>query len=271
VRALRAAGFSDDHIVMLPTDYVAADEILRHADLSMVYGGDVVVREYAANTTVSTQGPGRSKILLTAEVDWRDHLDTIVNSVSHHSGVACINATAVFTEGDPAPLAEAIAGRLTAIPTLPPDDDRAVLLVQPLDTARAVEQYLLAQTIGTTPWLVGTGIVDELSDSSAVLRPAVHELDRPDAKQAAIELPFPCVWVVPWTLDAGIAPPGQRRTGRQVARRTHHQQRLPRRPPHLLDQAGRTPRQLSRRVPHAHQDPYSQLNRPCTITGLSPR
>ncbi|HYS34987.1 MAG TPA: aldehyde dehydrogenase, partial [Pseudonocardiaceae bacterium] len=124
----------------------------------------------------------------------------------HEGGVACINATAGLVEGDPAPLAAAIAERLAAIPTLPPTDDKAVLPAQPLAEAKAIEKYLLTSAAGTTAWLGGDGIVDELGDGSAVLRPAVHELDRPDARQAGIELSFPCVWVAPWTPAAGIAP-----------------------------------------------------------------
>jgi hypothetical protein len=34
----------------------------------------------------------------------------------------------------------------------------------------------------------------------------VHQLDNPFAEQANIELAFPCVWVAPWTREAGIAP-----------------------------------------------------------------
>jgi acyl-CoA reductase-like NAD-dependent aldehyde dehydrogenase len=204
ISALRAAGFGDDQVVLLPTDYAAADEILETADLGMVYGGEDVVRKYATNPNVLPQGPGRSKILLTRDVDWRDHLDTIVDSVSHEGGVACINATAVFIDGDPAPLAEAIAERLAVIPALPPEDPKAMLPVQPLESARAVENYRAAQAKSTLT-LLGD-VVDELGDGSAALRPAVHLLDRPDAPQAGIELPFPCVWVAPWSPDAGLVP-----------------------------------------------------------------
>ena len=206
ITAMRSAGFGDDQVVLLPTDYDAADEILRAADLAMVYGGDDVVRKYAGGHTVLPQGPGRSKILLTADVDWRDHLDTIVGSVSHEGGVACINATAVFVDGDPAPLAAAIAERLAAIPALPPEDPEAVLPVQPLAVAQAVERYLHDQAAAAKGWLGADGIVDELGDGSAALRPAVYQLDRPDAPQAGIELSFPCVWVAPWTPEAGLAP-----------------------------------------------------------------
>jgi acyl-CoA reductase-like NAD-dependent aldehyde dehydrogenase len=206
ISALRSAGFGDDQVVLLPTGYDTADEIIRGADLAMAYGGEDVMRKYAAVSTMLPQGPGRSKVLLTAGVDWHDHLDMIVDSISHEGGRACTNATAVLVEGDPAPVAQAIADRLAAIPSLPPEDANAVLPVVPVADARKLEQHLLARAAGTTPWLGGDGIVDELGDGSAALRPAVHQLDRPDAPQAGIELPFPCVWVAPWAREAGIDP-----------------------------------------------------------------
>ncbi|GAA4859441.1 aldehyde dehydrogenase family protein [Kitasatospora terrestris] len=205
VTALRAAGFGEDQVVLLPTDHDAADEILALADLGLVYGGDEVVKKYSGST-VLPQGPGRSKILVTADADWRDHLDTIVDSISHQGGVACINATTVLVDGDPGPLAEAIAERLATIPSLPPEDEKAVLAVQPVESARAIERFLLARAAGTKAWLGGDGVVEELGDGSAVLRPAVHQLDRHDAEQASVELPFPCVWVAPWSPEAGVAP-----------------------------------------------------------------
>ena len=79
----------------------------------MAYGGEDVMRKYAGLASMLPQGPGRSKILLTADVDWRDHLDVIATSVSALAGRACTNATAVFVEGDPTPVAEAIAEWIT--------------------------------------------------------------------------------------------------------------------------------------------------------------
>ncbi|MFC7303467.1 aldehyde dehydrogenase family protein [Streptomyces monticola] len=206
VAALRAAGFGDDQVALLPTTHEHADALRQGADLSLVYGGADVVERYARDAAVRTQGPGRSKILVTADVDWRDHLDTLVDSVAGHAGTGCVNATAVFVEGDPAPLAAALAERLAALPSLPPTDDKAVLPVQPLAAARAIETYLLRTAAGSRALLGGDGIADDLGDGSAALRPAVHQLDRPDAPQAGTELPFPCVWVAPWTREAGTAP-----------------------------------------------------------------
>jgi acyl-CoA reductase-like NAD-dependent aldehyde dehydrogenase len=205
ISALRMSGFGDDQIVLLPTDYAAAGEILRQADLSMVYGGQEVIDKYAADQTVLPNGPGRSKILITADSDWSDHIDMIVDSVSRAGGTACVNATAVFVEGDSAPVAEAVAERLSVLPSLPPEDDRALLAAYSLPAARKIESYLLAKAAGARAYLGGDGIVDELGDGSAVLRPAVHLLDDPFAEQANIELGFPCVWVTPWTREAGTA------------------------------------------------------------------
>jgi acyl-CoA reductase-like NAD-dependent aldehyde dehydrogenase len=204
VTALRTAGFGDDHVVLLPTDHDAAEAMLRGADLAMVYGGDDVIERYGNQPGVLPQGPGRSKILLTAGIDWRDHVDLIVDSVAGHGGTGCVNTTAVLVEGDPAPLAAAIAERLSALPSLPPEDDKAVLPVQPVEFGRRIEGYLTSKAEGSTAAL--DGVVDELGDGSAVLRPAVHLVDRCDAPQVGIELPFPCVWVAPWSADDGVAP-----------------------------------------------------------------
>jgi acyl-CoA reductase-like NAD-dependent aldehyde dehydrogenase len=204
VAALRACGFSDDQVMLLPTDHALAGEILRQADLGMVYGGQDVIDRYAGDPTVLPNGPGRSKILITADTDWRDHIDLIVDSVSRQGGTACVNTTAVFVEGDPAPVAAAVAERLAAIPSLPPEDEKAVLTAYSSSTARSLVDYLATRTTGARAHL--DAVVDDLGDGGAIPRPAVFELADPHAPQARIELGFPCVWFAPWTRDAGIRP-----------------------------------------------------------------
>jgi hypothetical protein len=171
----------------------------------MVYGGQDVVDKFGGSGSVLVQGPGRSKILL-AGGNWRAHLDTVVASIANEGGTACVNTTAVFVEGDPTPVAEAIAERLSAIPSLPPLDEKAVLPVQPLATATAIEKLLLTRAQGTRAWLGGNGIVDELGDGSAVLRPAVFQVDDVSAPQTGVELGFPLVWVAPWSRADGVPP-----------------------------------------------------------------
>lgn len=206
VNALRQAGFRPEDAVYLPTDHGGADEIVRSADVAMVYGGQDVVAKYAGDPTVVVNGPGRAKILITADRDWRDHLDVVVDSVANLGGMACVNASAVLCEGDPAPLARAIADRLATIRPLPGDDERATLPIQPLEQARAVANYLAAKAAGTTPLLGADQVVAPVGDGYAALRPAVHLLAEPDADKLNVELPFPCVWVSPWSRAAGIEP-----------------------------------------------------------------
>ncbi len=208
VTALREAGFGDDSIVLLPTEHTVADGIIAGADLAMVYGGDEVIEKYALNSTVLPQGPGRSKVLV-ADADWASHLDTIVDSISHQGGVACTNATAVLVEGDAdnaTRLAREVSARLATIASHPPEDEQAVLPCQPLSSARAVETYLRNKAGDSVMWLGGDGIVDDLGDGSAVLRPAVGQVASAHAPQIGVELPFPCVWIAPWSRGDGIGP-----------------------------------------------------------------
>jgi len=210
VNALRQAGFRREDAVYLPTDHGGADELIRRADLAMVYGGQDVVDKYAGDPGVVVNGPGRTKILITADQDWRDHIDLVVDSIANLGGMACVNATAVLYEGDPAPLARAIAGRLAAIRPLPTDDERAILPTQPLEQARTLANYLAARAAGTTPLLGADQVVAAVGDGYAALRPAVHLLAEPGSGQLTdklnVELPFPCVWVSSWSRAAGVEP-----------------------------------------------------------------
>ncbi len=205
ITALREAGFGDDHVVLLPTEHAVADAVIEGANRAIVYGGDEVVRKYATSSSVLPQGPGRSKILITGR-DWRPHLDTVVASVTELAGTSCVNTTAVFAEHDPSGLAEALAQRLAALPSLPPEDEKAVLPVKTPAVARSVERSLLSRVGGAKAWLGGEGIVHELGDGGAVLRPAVFEVDDAAAGQTGIEMGFPCVWVAPWSGRDGVAP-----------------------------------------------------------------
>jgi acyl-CoA reductase-like NAD-dependent aldehyde dehydrogenase len=206
VEALRQNGFRASDVMYLPTDYAGAEELVAGADLAMVYGGQDVVDRYATDPTVLVNGPGRTKILITADQDWRDHLDVIVESVALLGGMACVNATAVLCEEDAAGLAAALAERLSAIAPMPVTDDGAVLPVQPLGKAQALADFVAARAAGTTPLLGADQIVADLGDGHAALRPAVHLVDSPDAAVLNLELPFPCVWVSRWARRDGTRP-----------------------------------------------------------------
>lgn len=209
VLALWDAGFGQDQVVLLPTDYDAADQMIHDADLAMVYGGADVIEKYRG-TDLLPQGPGRSKILITEEVSWEDQVDLVVQSVSRGGGTGCTNATSVLVEGDQAraqALAEAVSLQLQAIPTLPPEDENAVLPVLNLADAKRIEEFLLTSARGTGAVLGGEGIVDELGDGSAALRPAVHVVSSAEGVQeSGVELAFPCLWIAPWSRTDGASP-----------------------------------------------------------------
>ncbi|MFF3271330.1 aldehyde dehydrogenase family protein [Streptomyces chrestomyceticus] len=214
VRALREAGLAPAYTALLPTTHEHAEALVEQADLGLVYGGDGVVARYADSRRVLAQGPGRSKVLITREVPWRDHLDTVADSVAADAGVQCLNASAVLCEDDPQGLARALADRLARLPLLPPDHPDAVLPVRPLDEARHLAQQL-HDTVGAVGAVdpAGTQSVAapetdpaerffaDLGDGSAVLRPLVVSLDSPQDPHFGTELPFPYAAVAPWTPD----------------------------------------------------------------------
>jgi acyl-CoA reductase-like NAD-dependent aldehyde dehydrogenase len=204
--ALRQNGFRAGDVLYLPTDHAVADDVIRAVDLAMVYGGQDVVDKYAGNPRVLTNGPGRTKILITAECDWRDYLDVIVDSIANLGGMACVNATAVLYEGDAAPLAYAIAERLSTIAPLSNTDERAILPTTSIEAAQALADHLAARAAGTVAVLGAGQVVADLGGGFAALRPAVHLLATPDPAKLNVELPFPCAWVSPWSRGDGIAP-----------------------------------------------------------------
>jgi acyl-CoA reductase-like NAD-dependent aldehyde dehydrogenase len=206
VTALRSSGFRDEDALFLPTDHATSDELVRAADLALVYGGHDVASRFADDPKMLVNGPGRTKIVITAEQDWRQHLDVIVDSIAGLGGMACVNATAVLYEGDPGPLAHAIADRLSKLEALPNVDEKAVLPTTPVANAHALADYLARAAAGAEVVLGADQVVADLGDGYAALRPAVHLLRRPDVHAINVELPFPCVWVSGWQRDDGLAP-----------------------------------------------------------------
>ncbi|MEV0130334.1 aldehyde dehydrogenase family protein [Dactylosporangium sp. NPDC050688] len=208
VAALLAAGVEPAHLSLLPGGHATADALVRAADLSLVFGSDDAVRAYAGDRTVIPRGPGLSKLLQLGELT-EQALDTICTSVGYDAGMRCTNASAVFTDGDPMAVGAAIAARLARLVPGPPLSPEAQLPVMPIGRATAMRAHLDARRAGAVDVaapLYPDGPVTDLGDGSAAMRPAVLVCDRPDHPGAAIELPFPCVWVLPWDPTEGFAP-----------------------------------------------------------------
>ena len=198
----------------------------------------------------------------------------ITDSIANLGGVACVNATAVLYEGDPAPLAEAIAERLSTIEALPTDDERAILPTQNIDAATALASHLATVAAGTTPLLGADQVVAALSDSYAALRPAVHLLAKPDVAKLNVELPFPCVWVSPWSRADGLEPLRHSLVISAITDdedlidigcRADHRQRVRRPASHPPHRPRHSARRVPRGLPDAQQGLYSRL----TLSALS--
>jgi acyl-CoA reductase-like NAD-dependent aldehyde dehydrogenase len=201
VRAFREAGFTSQ-VALLPTGHDVADALIEQADRALVYGGQAVVDKYAANPAVLTQGPGRSKTVITDDVDWREHLDTVAASVAGLGGAACTCTTAVLVEGDTATahaFAAALADRLAERAAHHPR------IELPPATARDLAAYVEQVASGTTGYGPGD-IVETVAPDTAVLHPVVRVAPEATAPVLGVELPFPCVWIAPFTRSAGIAP-----------------------------------------------------------------
>ncbi|KAA6222823.1 aldehyde dehydrogenase family protein [Streptomyces albofaciens JCM 4342] len=218
VRALREAGLAPGYVALLPTTHEHAEALVDRADLGLVYGGDPVVARYAGSRRVLAQGPGRSKVLLTRDVSWRSHLDTVADSVAADAGVQCLNASAVLCEDDAPGLAHTLAERLARLPLLAPDHPDAALPVRPLGEARRLAEQL-HESVG--PRSAGAGedpaerfpgerFLADLGDGSAVLRPVVVPLDSPEDPRFGVELPLPYAAVAPW--GPGLRPAAFGRT-----------------------------------------------------------
>lgn len=208
LRALRAGGLEPGWGTLLPGSHAAADALVASADLAMVYGGPESEARYGGSDRVKVRGPGRTKVLLLGDDPSEENLDHLVREIAGDGGVRCTNTTAVFTDGDHGRLAEALADRLAKLPVLPVTDPRSALPARTPEEAAALYRSLDGQLAGAVEVSAAhyAGDRHPLVDGYAVLRPAVLRCDRPDHPGLGVELPFPCVWVAPWTPQDGIAP-----------------------------------------------------------------
>jgi hypothetical protein len=206
--ALLAAGVPAGSLSLLPGGHGTGDALVAAADLSLVFGGDSAMARYGQNRSVIRRGPGRSKLLHSGPIT-ESAIETICDSVGHDAGMRCTNASAVFTDADPGELAAAVAERLARLTAAPPQSERAQLPVLSLPDARSLRAQLAGRLAGAVDVAAAhypDGVLAELGDGSAALRPAVLLCDRPDHPGAGIELPFPCVWILPWRHELGLAP-----------------------------------------------------------------
>ncbi|GAA2252962.1 aldehyde dehydrogenase family protein [Streptomyces amakusaensis] len=206
VLALRAAGFPDTSVTCLPTTHEGASTLLRRADLGFVYGGEDVAAKYGASPTIKVGGPGRSKTLVAHDRLTAETLDSVAHSVTALSGSACVNTTAVLVEGDHERFAHDLAALLRERAGDHQTTDHHLGPRVPARSADTLIGHLERTASHARPAIPLEEIATPHPDGGVVLGPAVFTLTDPHDRLMATELPFPCVWVAPWTRADGIAP-----------------------------------------------------------------
>lgn len=209
ILALRAAGFPDDSAVYLPTTHAGVPNLLRRADLGLAWGGADLAAGYASVPTVRVGGPGRAKTLLAY-----DHpaaasaatLDAVAESVTALSGAACVNTTAVLVEGDHERFARELAATLRARAGEGHTTGRHPGPRVSRASAEALTGHLERRAAHTRAEIPLPEVATPHPDGGVVLGPAVFTVADPYDTVLGEELPFPCVWVAPWTKADGVAP-----------------------------------------------------------------
>ena len=205
IAALRAAGFRDTDAAYLPTARTGASAILRRADLGLTYGGDAVKAEYAGSSTIKVGGPGRSKTLIARDRATPRTVEAVAESVTALSGTACVNTTAVLVEGDHTGFARELAALLgeRAAERRGTEDHLGPRVAD--EAAEALLAHLRGRP-GARPVTPLDEVAAAHPEGGTVLGPAVLTVDGPGNPLLAAELPFPCVWVAPWTREDGAGP-----------------------------------------------------------------
>lgn len=206
VAALRAAGFRPADAVFLPTAHAGVPGLLRRADLALLYGGDDLVAAYAGSPTVKVAGPGRAKTLVTGGPASPATLGAVADSVTALSGTACVNTTAVLVEDDHARFARDLAALLRARAAGRQTTDRHLGPRVTAPAADALLAYLSRHAAHARAEIPLQEIATPHPDGGVVLGPAVFTVPTQDDPLLGTELPFPCVWIAPWSRAAGTAP-----------------------------------------------------------------
>lgn len=202
-RALMAAGIPPEAFSLYPTDHEGSGVLLDSCERSLLFGDARVAEKYAGDERVEVHGPGRSKVLLGADVaaDWESYLDVIVDSVAANGGRSCVNASAIYTPSHAKELAEGLAQRLA---TIEPKDHQAP---DAHLAAFANPKFAEAMDAAVNAGVAAGGARDVTAEhrsgerrvefgGASYLLPTVVHCDGPDHALANTEFMFPFASVV---------------------------------------------------------------------------
>ncbi|WP_457134085.1 aldehyde dehydrogenase family protein [Mycobacteroides abscessus] len=206
VAALLAAGAPQDTVALLPCGHEQVKHLLRAGDLTVVYGGDNVVREHATNPRVLAQGPGRSKIYVTDTTNPDAVTTQIMQSFAGDGGTQCINTSAVVLPTRLSPVIDAVHDQAQQLIAAPPENPTAQLPVMSLSRAQTVASYAIEAHNAHHSL---QDLVIDLGDGSAALRPLISTDTHVSDIAKTPEVAFPAVKIIKTDVDVQPADLGR--------------------------------------------------------------
>lgn len=129
ISALMEAGMPASSFSFYPGGHTIAREMLALCDLSMIFGGFDIAKDYGNQSYVKAFGTGSSKIVVDG--DYADRIDEIVNlavsSMTKDGGRGCINLSAIITTRNAEAIAEGIASKIAEIEIRDPIEEDAII------------------------------------------------------------------------------------------------------------------------------------------------
>lgn len=183
VCALELAGLTE-YVALIPTDYKGVETLLAQSDLGVVYGNSNTILQYGNNARVLVQGPGHAKIVIGKDISHDEAIAVAAQSVLSLGGAACVSASAILVEDNPAEFARKLRIELKSY------SHRQFFT---LAKQKEAEAYKKALRFDDVPWTY-----DRTSADACILRPHVTLVENASDAKVQRELPFPCVTIAPF-------------------------------------------------------------------------
>jgi acyl-CoA reductase-like NAD-dependent aldehyde dehydrogenase len=182
VCALELAGL-EEYVALIPTDYRGVETLITQSDLAVVYGGSNTVAQYANNSRVLVQGPGRSKIVVGRDISHEEAVLVAAQSVLSLGGAACVSTSAILVEDNPDEFAKKLRLELDVY-------SHQSFTLGKHQEADTYEKALMFDDI---PW-----IYDRTFSNGCLLKPHITVVSSSSDPKVQRELPFPCVTIAPF-------------------------------------------------------------------------
>jgi hypothetical protein len=185
---------------MYPTRHDGLLTCVDVADRAVVFGGQELPKTLDCRNHVKVYGPGRTRALISRDVDTDRASRWLTGAIASQSGRFCTNVGTVLCAGDADPLAAAIAAALDRISldSRVEEDYPQAMSANRADALRQAD-WVMSRMRPDDALLTSRPIVVETS-SGIAMAPSLIRLGSPqDHPLIGMELPFPvaCIGQVP--------------------------------------------------------------------------